>query len=201
MLNRSLRVRPATTAPDLADEILARAPAPPQRGWVLRAALGVVAVAQLALGLSQLLAVDAAEHSHGAAEMAGHLFNESTAWNLALGIGLGWVALRARDAAGLLPVLSGFVLLLVVLSVHDLITGAATTTRVASHGLLVLGLGLLYAVHRQCRDRGAPTPGRPDAATSPDDDIDTDGDLDQPAGRGIRPGRPPLRPASHRRAA
>ncbi|TDV44256.1 hypothetical protein CLV71_114166 [Actinophytocola oryzae] len=44
------------------------------------------AVAQLALG--QLFGVG--EHLHGTPPVASHLFNEGTAWNLALGIGLFW---------------------------------------------------------------------------------------------------------------
>lgn len=84
-LTRRLRVRPASTTPDLVSVVMSAAPdpAPSRRRSVLRTALGAVAAAQLGLGLVQVLLP--ALHGHGAAH--GHLFNESTAWKLAMGAG------------------------------------------------------------------------------------------------------------------
>lgn len=199
-LTRALRVRPATATPDLVGPVLETAVLPaPSRGWWARAALGAVAVAQLTLGMAEVLGVD-----QGMPDMAGsaHLFNESTAWNLALGLGMLWAALRTRAASGMLPLLGGFLLVLGAFSVHDLLDGTATLGRVASHGLLVVGMGLLYAVHRGHADDRSPTPGRGDALPSSTADTATaaDDSTIRPSGRPSG-GRPPLRPAGHHRAA
>ena len=126
------------------------------RGWWPRLALGVVALAQLALGLAQILGVQAptqAGHAgHAGGLLAGHVFNESTAWNLAVGIGLFWAVFRPRAAAGLIPVVAVFVVVLLGFSTHDLITGAAPASRIAGHGVLLAGLVLLIVAHRQNRD-------------------------------------------------
>ena len=60
------------------------------RDWWPRAALGLVALAQITIGLTQILGVGTTggHAGHGGELPAGHLFNESTAWNLAVGIGL-----------------------------------------------------------------------------------------------------------------
>ncbi|WP_436497396.1 zf-HC2 domain-containing protein [Actinokineospora sp. HUAS TT18] len=197
-LTRSLRVRPAVAVPDLTAAILAAAPER-LRVWP-RFALGLVAIAQLTLALAQIMGVDTTAHhvDHGhAGPFAGHLFNESTAWNLALGVGLGWAALRPKASAGLIPVLSGFVVVLLGYSVYDLIADAVPTSRVISHGVLVLALALLLIVRY---DAASPTPGHGDVLGTPEDYTD-----DSPASapqrekKGSRRGH--LRPASRHRAA
>jgi predicted anti-sigma-YlaC factor YlaD len=198
-VSRSLRVRAATPVPDLSGTILENAPVlAGTRGWWPRLGLGGVAVAQLGLAMSQLFGVGttASHVLHGTVPVAGHLFNEGVAWNLALGIGLFWAAFQPRATSGLIPVLGGFVLVLLAYSTHDLITGAAPITRVAGHGLLVAALLLLVLVNRQTRDTEPHTPRRSDA----DHDVDVTRDAPRPA-RQSRPGRPPLRPASRHRAA
>jgi hypothetical protein len=77
-----------------------------------------------------------------------------------------------------------------VLSAGDLAAGQVTLGRVATHVLVVLGLVLLYAVHRQHRGRHAPLP----AATA--DSSSTDA---SPAADPAAPARP--RPRSARRQA
>jgi predicted anti-sigma-YlaC factor YlaD len=157
--SRALRVREAIEVPDLSDAILEIA-VPPSgtRGWWARIALIAVATAQLSLALAQMLGIGA----HGAEHvpLAGHLFNESTAWNVALGMGLLWAAFRSRVTSGLIPVLGAFVVFLGVYSAHDLVTGAVPASRVLGHGLLLLGLGLLIVINRWYND---PTP-QPDRA-------------------------------------
>lgn len=186
-LSRALRVRAAVDVPDLSGVILANAPVP-VRGWGTRLALGGVAVAQLALSLAQVF---------GVSSMAGHghLFNESTAWNLALGIGLFWAVFQRRAVAGLIPVLGGFIAMLLVYSVYDLVTGVVPVSRVVGHGLLLAGLVLLVVIHRR---HGDPAPR--DGVGS---DFSAAGSsVEAPLAPGSAPGRrPPLRPAGHHRAA
>ncbi|NUT97622.1 MAG: hypothetical protein HOY78_36925, partial [Saccharothrix sp.] len=187
-LTRALRLRPAVAVPDLTGAVLAAVP-PRTRGWYPRLGLAGVAVAQLTLGLSQVLGLRA---PHG----AGHLFNESTAWNLALGLGLLWTALRPRAAAGMLPVMAGFVVVVGVYSFSDLAGGVVSVERVTSHAILVVGLVLLVLVHRGRRN---PDDGR---AVAPDDspDLPDSSDTSEPLSR--RPTRRThLRPVGWRRAA
>ncbi|MGW5744696.1 zf-HC2 domain-containing protein, partial [Amycolatopsis sp. NPDC003861] len=77
-------------------------------------------------------------------------------WNVAVGIGLLWAALRPAAAAGLLPALAGFVVVLGIVSGVDLSTGQVALDRVASHGLVVAGVVLLFAVRRQHARMPAP---------------------------------------------
>lgn len=198
VLTRSLRLRPATPTPDLADAVLAAAP-PPVRtdGWYARGGLAVVAVAQLTLGLSQLLGVGAGAAGHGE-HGPGHLFNEGTAWNLALGVGLLWAALRPRAAAGLLPVVAVFVVVLGGFSARDLVTGQATVTRVTSHVILVLALVVLVVVRRGHRDPD----GDRRAGVEPGGGGGHGSDAAQEGEEGDRPARGTrLRPVSRGRAA
>lgn len=200
-LNRALRVRPAVPVPDLSPAILADAPViEPPEGWWLRGVLLCVAIAQVTLGLSQLVGMGATAmhlgHDDGPSA-AGHLFNESTAWNLALGMGMFWAAFRPRATTGLVPVLAGFVVVLFAYSAHDLFVGAAPVSRVLGHSLLVIGLGLLIAVNRRHRPP-APDGVRATAAAA----HGTASAVADPAGEVAGPtGRPHLRPASHHRAA
>ena len=122
----------------------------------------------------------------------------STAWNLALGLGMFWTALRPRATAGVLPVLAAFVAVLVPFSAQDLVSGAAPVSRITSHALLVLGLALLFVVHR---DR-APGDGTPSSRVPRTTPTDLGGAADVPVEP--EPGRPRwghLRPVSRKRAA
>jgi len=203
-LNRLLRVRPAVPVPDLTSAILADAPEiqPPQ-GWGVRGALVCVAVGQITLGLSQLVGVGttAMHVAHGGGPaVAGHLFNESTAWNLALGIGMLWAAFRPKATTGLVPVLTGFLLVLFVYSTHDLVIGAAPVSRVLGHGLLVAGLALMIIVNRRLRP---PAPETARAPRAPQRAHGTAGTGTDPIDLDVAgpTGRPHLRPAGHHRAA
>ncbi|MBB5919181.1 putative anti-sigma-YlaC factor YlaD [Actinoalloteichus hoggarensis] len=196
LLARSMRVRPAVTPPDLTDAILA-AHGSGRREKAIRTALASVGVAQLALGAAQLLGVD---HGMGHDDAAStHLFNESTAWSLALGLGMLWAALRTGHSRGMLPLVGGFVLVLSVFSVRDLIAGDVTVSRVLSHGLLIIGLGLLTVVHRQ-ESRHSPEPGRPGVVASPAAPSPT-ADVRLSGPELPRSGRRRLRSISGRRAA
>jgi predicted anti-sigma-YlaC factor YlaD len=193
-LNRTLRVRPATPVPDLTAVILENAPPPaPAQGWWARGALTAVASAQVALALGQVFGMLTIHH--GGEPVATHLFNESTAWNLALGIGMLWAAFRPRVTSGLIPALTAFVVVLFAYSTHDLITGAAPVQRVAGHTLLVAGLILLVVVNRQT---GTPSPG---SAAGTGSASTSAADPPEPGPADDSTGRPPLRPASRHDAA
>ncbi|WP_083666198.1 hypothetical protein [Saccharomonospora sp. CUA-673] len=154
-LRRMMRLTPAPDVPDLTDRITAVAVPPRREHWGLRIPLAVVGLLQSGLGLSQLLG---SPDGHGAVSgMAAHLGHESAAWNLAIGFALLWAALRPHATTGLLPLLTVFTGVLGVVSVVDLIGGAATAGRVLSHGIVVAGVCLLALLRRRDRDNG-PTP-------------------------------------------
>lgn len=159
-VNRRLRVQRVRELPDLSGPILAglaHRPAGVRRHRVpalVRVALGGVALAQIALGLAQLFGL-----SHMGLNMAAmtgmpgqdHLFNESTAWNIAVGIGLLVAAGRPRLARGFLAPLGVFVAVLTIVSIGDIVSRQVTAARLESHIFLVLGLVLLFLVDRTAR--------------------------------------------------
>ncbi|MET8995468.1 zf-HC2 domain-containing protein [Amycolatopsis sp. NPDC004169] len=175
-LRRAMLLRPAPPVPDLTAAILERTPAPSGERWGRRIALAVVAIAQLGLAFAELLGT-----GHGGV----HLGHESSAWNLAVGIGLLTAALLPKTAGGQLPLLTGFVGVLLALSAGDLAAGQVTLSRLSTHLLVVLGLALLFAVHREHRNTGTPLP----AATADGGTSAPGSTVDAPA-----PGRPRPRP-------
>jgi predicted anti-sigma-YlaC factor YlaD len=199
--SRMLRVREAFPVPDLSAAILDTAALPEStRGWWARIALIAVAAAQLGLALTQVLGAGAptAHGGHATGPAAEHLFNESAAWNLAIGVGLLWAAFRSRGTTGLIPVLAGAVSLLGVYSVQDLAAGTVAVTRVVEHTLLLIALGLLIVINRRYND---PTPHHDTAFDDTDDTVSTE-DEPEKAREGGRPARrTPLRPAGRHRAA
>jgi predicted anti-sigma-YlaC factor YlaD len=152
-------VRAAPPVPDLTRLILHRTPAPDAERWPARIALLLVAFAQLTLASAQLFGVASGMRELPAgASMLDHLTHEGTAWNLAVGVGLLWAALRPSSAAGQLPVLTGFVAVLTAFSAADLITGTVTVQRVLTHVFVVAGVVLLYVVRHQHRGTRGPRP-------------------------------------------
>jgi predicted anti-sigma-YlaC factor YlaD len=202
-LNRSLRVHEVSPTPDMVDAVLSTARLSQRRGILLRTALGVIAAIQVIVALSQLLdgnGVDTGGHSARGHLSLTHLFNESAAWNLALGVGMLWAAAYSRRATGLLPAVSSFVVVLAVLSAHDLAVGATPWSRLLTHLPLAVGLILLYLVDRDERRGGNPLPDHPSARP------DTDGGEPRHGGYGQLPredrsGPRRLRPVSRHRAA
>lgn len=174
-LSRTLRVRSVQPTPDLTEAVLRTAT--PLRDRLLRrwprVLLGCVALAQVVLGATQALGPEMGHSMSGPGmgSMTEHLFNESTSWNLALGVGMLWSAVRVRASAGLLPPLVAFLAVLTGFSAYDLMHGEVPVSRLVSHGLLVLGLILLLMINRDGRrwkpgpqgahnaDDGAPTAG------------------------------------------
>ncbi|MFF0150076.1 zf-HC2 domain-containing protein [Micromonospora sp. NPDC005203] len=123
----------------------------------LRAALGLLGAVQLVLGLAQVGRGATADHLHPAGQ---HLWHESAAWNVAVGAGFLFVAVRRSPPAGLLPMLSAFVGTLLLLSVNDLATGSVGGERLVSHGFLVVGYLITVLLSRPGLRPGGPSPQR-----------------------------------------
>lgn len=152
-LHRLLRIGAATDVPDLTGAVLAAAPMPHGAARAVRIALAIVGLAQVGLGVAQLFGMNTGMLPNGSDMMSMHLFDEGTAWNLAAGIGLMLVAWRPAAAASLTAVLGAFVVILAGFCVRDLMDGMVTVSRVASHGLLLLGVILMLAVWRTAGPR------------------------------------------------
>lgn len=150
--------RTAVPVPDLGDRFLAALPpvaAPPAARWripigtVLFLALAAVGAVQLILGLDQIGGGVAAAHVHtGVDATPGHLWHESAAWNVAVGAGYLFIALRRTRPTGLVPMMTAFVGMLLLLSVNDLTGGRVDSTRLVSHGFVILGYLLVVALSR-----------------------------------------------------
>lgn len=183
-VTRRVRTRLVTDVPDRTDAILAALggaaaaggvadtgdtpaarrsrwrPHLPGRGALvlgLRAALGLLGAVQLVLGLAQVGRGATAEHLHASGQ---HLWHESAAWNVAVGAGFLFVAVRRSPPAGLLPMLSAFVGTLLLLSVNDLATGSVSGERLVSHGFLVVGYLVTVLLSRPGLRPGGPAPQR-----------------------------------------
>ncbi len=168
LVNRLTRM--AVPVPDLGDRILASLPADlgadaPTRRWpawvlapfgrvslatLLFLALAVVGAVQLILGLDQIGGgVVAGAHVHtGADTTSGHLWHESAAWNVAIGTGYLFIALRRTRPTGLVPMLTAFVGMLLLLSVNDLTGDRVDGTRLISHGFVIGGYLLVVALSK-----------------------------------------------------
>ncbi|GIF47921.1 hypothetical protein Afe04nite_24600 [Asanoa ferruginea] len=122
----------------------------------LRVALAAIGLAQFLLGAAQVAGLGRDEHAHDAVLGAGHLWHESAAWNLALGAGFAFVALRRTRPTGLLPTLTAFVGVLTLLSASDIIDGRVAAGRLASHAFLICGWLVTLALSRPALDPGEP---------------------------------------------
>ncbi|GAA1237281.1 zf-HC2 domain-containing protein [Pseudonocardia alaniniphila] len=140
-----------------------------RRRWamdVVRAGLGLVALGQLSLAGASIVATRSDEIHVAMPGMglsgasAAHFSHESAAWNLALGVAFGWVALgRFRPSAGLVPMIAAFVGVLTALSVPDLVAGRVDPSRLVGHGVVVIGLVLLLVFRALHRDDGGRATG------------------------------------------
>ena len=141
--------------PDLADAITSDIVLPTRR--VLRRRL-VLRLALVLIGLVQLaLAVPAVTGASIGMMMSEHAAHEAAAWNLAIAAAFLASALAPRRAAGLVPLLATFIVVLAALSIHDLAAGAVSLERILTHFAAVVGLVLLVALDRA--ERALP-PGR-----------------------------------------
>lgn len=164
-IGRLAAVAPLDYRPAQDPVVLAARPAPGRRArlsaavtrWVcdgrrlasgLRFALGVVGTAQFLLGLAQITALGQAMVGRAHSVSSAHLWNESAAWNLAIGAAFSWVALRRTKTSGLVPLLTAFVSTIVILGLGDLLDGLVDPTRLISHGLIVLGYLIVLTLSR-----------------------------------------------------
>ncbi len=116
---------------------------------VLIVALAAVGAVQLILGLDQIGGGVVGGHVHtGLDATPGHLWHESAAWNVAVGAGYLFIALRRTRPSGLIPMLTAFVGMLLLLSVNDLTAARVDLARLISHGFVILGYLLIVALSR-----------------------------------------------------
>ena len=128
---------------------------------LLYLALAAVGAVQLILGLTQVGGGESGEHVHvGVDAAAGHLWHESAAWNVAVGAGYLFIALRRNRPTGLVPMLTAFVGMLLLLSVNDLTAARVDGTRLVSHGFVILGYLLVVALSRVTGDTAQPPGAR-----------------------------------------
>ncbi|HWE89548.1 MAG TPA: zf-HC2 domain-containing protein [Pseudonocardiaceae bacterium] len=148
-VTRRARMDVVHPAPDLAAAVLARSPVNRRSRWrlVLRAALALVGLGQVALSLAQVLSDG---EGGGGAELNGasvlHMAHESAAWNIALGIGFVWIAWRVASAGSLVPTLSAFLTVLTVLTALDVIDGQVAVARLSSHILVLIGYVIMLTL-------------------------------------------------------
>lgn len=158
-VNRLTRTGVVADVPDLSAAILAALPGPPAvatrppwrigLGAALYVALAVVGAVQLILGLAQVGGGIGSGHAHvGLDATPGHLWHESAAWNVAVGAGYLFIALRRGRPTGLVPMLTAFVGMLLLLSVNDLSAARVDATRLVSHGFVILGYLIVVALSR-----------------------------------------------------
>lgn len=164
VVNRLTRTSLAAPVPDLSAAILAAAPPPAAKRSLFSAgrlylALAVVGAVQLILGLTQVGGGVSGAHVHtGLDATPGHLWHESAAWNVAVGAGFLFIALRRSRPSGLVPMLTAFVGMLLLLSVNDLSAGRVDATRLVSHGFVIAGYLLVVALSRRTAE-SVPPPG------------------------------------------
>src|SRR4051812_39468479 len=152
-VNRLTRTAVVVPVPDLSEAIVAALPAAPRRrsppAAALYLALAVVGAVQLILGLGQVGGGVVGVHVHtGLDATPGHLWHESAAWNVAVGAGYLFIALRRSRPSGLVPMLTAFVGMLLLLSVNDLTGGRVDATRLVSHGFVILGYLIVVVLTR-----------------------------------------------------
>lgn len=177
-VTRAVRVTPAEPAPDVTDSVLpAWRPGPLDRlrghrgrpvRAALRALLGVVALVQLAVAIALLTGHGVHVQLDATATPGPHVSHETGAWNAAVAVALGWVAVRARHARAHLPVLLSFAGVLAALSAFDLVLGHVGPARLLSHLPVLLGLLLvagLAVLHCEQGRPEVPTARAPDEPT------------------------------------
>src|SRR3954471_18542558 len=167
-VNRLTRTAVVVPVPDLSEAIVAALPAarprrrsPPAAALYL--ALAVVGAVQLILGLGQVGGGVAGVHVHtGLDATPGHLWHESAAWNVAVGAGYLFIALRRSRPSGLVPMLTAFVGMLLLLSLGDLTAARVDSARLVSHGFVVLGYLLVVALSKVIPETARPPGARAD---------------------------------------
>jgi RNA polymerase sigma-70 factor, ECF subfamily len=160
---KSLPLRAAEPGRDLSAHILIAAGIEPvgrYRRWArwtrqygARWALLGVGVVQLVLAVVQMGGADfgmlaGSAHQSGAMNGA-HLMNETTAWSLALGMGLVVASVWPAAAAGIACIVGIFAIALAGYVVNDSMAGQVTAIRALSHLPVIIGAVLAALVYRQ----------------------------------------------------
>jgi predicted anti-sigma-YlaC factor YlaD len=139
--------------------------AAPGQGWarsgrLLRLLLGLLGFAQFVLGVAQIASLGINAGVGSADGMSSdHLLHESAAWNMAIGAGYLWIALRKARPSGVLPILTAFVGVLVLLSIDDLVTGEVIASTLLMHTFVALGYIVLLILRHPGFDSAKP-PGQ-----------------------------------------
>ncbi|MFW3172287.1 zf-HC2 domain-containing protein [Geodermatophilus sp. CPCC 206100] len=165
LVTRRARLAPAPAVPDLTAAVLGALPRELPGAAVaararltasaLRLALLAVAVAQAGFAWPAL--------STGAAAMSApvHMAHETGAWSLGVAAAFLAVAAAPRLAAGAMPFLGTFAVLLTVTTVTDLQAGHVHADRAVTHLLLLAGVSLVGTVAwRRRRRRTVPAVAR-----------------------------------------
>ncbi|MEU8655308.1 zf-HC2 domain-containing protein [Actinoplanes philippinensis] len=205
VVNRLTRTAPVPEVPDLTAAILAALPAPPaRRRWWLRrlrmpragllyVALALVGAVQLILGLTQVGGGATVDHAHnGLGASQGHLWHESAAWNVAVGAGYLFIALRRTRPTGLVPMLTAFVGMLLLISVTDLTGGRVDVGRLVGHGFVIVGYLLVVALSRGAGGEAQPPGARMGAGWRARFDTEAHEEAPRPGLRLLPPPRGPL---------
>lgn len=134
-LHRSIRVRPAEHVPDLTSAILASR-GRTQRVEVLRHALLAIAATNLLLAVPGLIGTG----SHSGRDLA--------AFGVALSTSLLYAAWRPEHATGMLPMGAALTAAVAVSAAVDIAQGEVHALTESPHVLELLGIGLLWLLHR-----------------------------------------------------
>jgi predicted anti-sigma-YlaC factor YlaD len=163
VVTRRFRTGPAVAGVDVTGAVLPTAPGPGRArlAVALRLLLGGLGLAQLVLGLAQVTMLRAADGGslHGTTvdgATPGHLWHESAAWNIAIGAGFLWVATRRARPVGIVPILTVFIGVLLLLSASDLAAGRVEPARLASHAFVLTGYLAVVALSRSQFDLTPP---------------------------------------------
>lgn len=133
----------------------------------LRWLLGLLGAGQFLLGIAQVSQVAGAGHVHLGGLSPAHLWHESAAWNIAIGAGFAWIALRRTPPSALLPLLTAFVVMLVLLSANDVRAGTVDGARLVSHALVAAGYLVVVVLSRPRFDFGDPPAQRRPGPVAP----------------------------------
>ncbi|WP_432838620.1 zf-HC2 domain-containing protein [Dactylosporangium sp. CA-092794] len=154
-VTRLVRVQPVGHRTIATERLAVYRPRYPVLSKFLRVLLGAFGAVQFVLGLAQV-SWTGGTHEHGTS--SGHLLHESAAWNVAIGAGFAWIAARRSRPTDVLPMLTAFVVLLVLLSANDVIAGQVGSTRLLSHAVMLAGYVVVVMLSRL--DPGQPPADR-----------------------------------------
>lgn len=161
-VSRRGRVASMAPIPDLVGAVMANAAlSRPNRlrgrlqdrlpGW-LSAALVVVAVTQIGIGVAQLFVplLGHADHTgHLGLSSLGHAERETAVFNAAVGVALLWTALSPdRAVQYLLPLLLTLVTLLALVTAFDIGRGEVSWVRICTHLPVLFAALIVYVQHR-----------------------------------------------------